>query len=77
FLVNDIAVLRSNPEELTNIDKLDELKKLARDDDIFIEDVLKFLGLLEDFQRKIAGKVNLRLLMMNCFYALKDLYRSA
>ena len=77
FLVNDIAVLRSNPEEITNIDKLDELKKLARDDDIFIEDVLKFLGLLEDFQRKIAGKVNLRLLMMNCFYALKDLYRSA
>lgn len=75
FIANDLAVLRSNAEEITNIDKLEELNRLARIDDDLSEDALSFLKILEDFRRKIDGNVNLRLILINCYYAIRDLMR--
>lgn len=76
FIANDLAVLRSNPDEITNIDRVEELNQLARVDEELAEDVLDFLRLIEDYRRKIEGNVNLRLLLVNCFYALRDLTRA-
>jgi len=75
FIANDLAVLRSNPEEITNVDRIEELNQLARVDDELAGDVLTFLNILEDYRRKIEGNVNLRLILVNNYYALRDLMR--
>jgi len=77
FIANDLAVLRSNPDEITNIDRIEELQTLAREDEDLADDVLDYLKITEDFRRKIDGNVNLRLILLNNYYALRDLTRGS
>jgi hypothetical protein len=68
-----MIMLNSNPDAVTNIDKVDLLKQIQPARMYLEDDVYAYLMHLEDFKNKIEGNVNLRLLLLNNFYALEEL----
>lgn len=75
FIANDLAVIGSNPDEITNIDKAEKLSQFTCSHEDLASEVFEFLTLLEDYQRKAKGNVNLRLLMHNSYFALRRLLK--
>lgn len=75
FIANDLAMLNSNPDAITNIDKQSSLKSLCPQTDYLEDEVYAYLMQLEDFKIKVDGNVNLRLLLLNNFYALEELLK--
>ena len=73
FIANDMIMLNSNPEAVTNIDKVELLREIRPARMYLEDDVYAYLMHLEDFKNKIEGNVNLRLLLLNNFYALEEL----
>ena len=76
FIANDMIMLRSNPDMVTNVDKLSLLQAMQAPKVDLEDDVYAYLIQLESFKQKIEGNVNLRLLLLNHFYALEELLKS-
>jgi hypothetical protein len=70
-----MIMLNSNPDAVTNIDKVELLQAIQPTRMYLEDDVYAYLIHLEDFKNKIEGNVNLRLLLLNNFYALEELLK--
>ena len=75
FIANDMIMLNSNPDAVTNIDKVELLRSIQPSKMYLEDEVYSYLMHLEDFKNKIEGNVNLRLLLLNNFYALEELLK--
>ncbi len=75
IIVNDLAIVRYAPGEITNLDKTELLCSLA--DDAVTERVPGFLLLLDDYNRKLGGNVNPGILQLNLFLSLRNLLRKS
>ncbi len=68
--INDIVILKYNPEGITNVDYQDILINVAPRRDEIDETVYRLLTLLEDMKRKIDGHVNINLIIVHLYYSL-------
>ncbi|HRY83392.1 MAG TPA: DNA polymerase III subunit [Candidatus Cloacimonadota bacterium] len=72
ILVNDLALLPSNPDLITNVDRMEQITQLAGSGSDLTEQARNFLIYSEDLNRKITGNVNLSLILIGLFHALTD-----
>lgn len=70
FIINDMVVYHSNPEDVTNIDHPDILTSIAPHEDL-ADAALDFLVQAEDLKRKLDGNVNANLVLINLFMRLR------
>lgn len=75
FIASDICIFAGNPDEITNVDKLELYQSLELDVDAFSESAPEFLISLEDLKRKINGNVNLYLILVGLFMRFRKLFR--
>ena len=72
IIVNDLVLLPSNPDKITNVDKLDLIQSLMNSTRDITQQASDFLLYAEDLNRKISGNVNLTLVLIGLFHALSD-----
>lgn len=77
IIASDLGALNANFEaEITNIDKIDNLKAMVENKSGIDDRLYDFLLFLEDLNRKIEGNVNLNLVMTNLYLNCKHLLNS-
>lgn len=72
FIVSDMVVYHSNPEDVTNVDRLDILAAISPHEEL-ADAALEFLVQAEDLKRKLDGNVNANLVLINLFMRLRAL----
>ncbi len=70
-LINDLVLLQNNQELVVNIDQIDFLSTIAHNLKDIDESAYQILIQLEDFKRKLEGHVNVNLVLINLFFALR------
>ncbi|MBM4402837.1 MAG: DNA polymerase III subunit delta' [Candidatus Cloacimonetes bacterium] len=73
IMVNDMLISKYNPAAATNIDRADMIGKAATKNPLIEEHATDLLLILEDLHRKLAGHVNLQMISIKLFFALRKL----
>lgn len=71
-LVNDLVIVQTDPEQVTNIDQMDLLISISLQRTGITDKALGFLLTLQDLNRKISGNVNLSLILIKLYNSLKN-----
>ncbi|MDD2331215.1 MAG: DNA polymerase III subunit [Candidatus Cloacimonetes bacterium] len=74
IFVNDLALLSTHSELLTNIDQISLLTDIATRSVNLGEGCLEVLLTFEDLKRKIAGHVNSSLILIKIYFTLRKLF---
>ena len=73
ILVNDMLISKYNPESVTNIDLSGMMTQAVGKNPLLDEQAPDLLLVLEDLHRKLAGHVNLQMVLIKLFYSLRNL----
>lgn len=71
--VSDIAILPTNPDEITNVDKRDALEAMQPLNLSYVEDAADFLVFCEELKRRLKGNVNPALVFTNMYLRAQKL----
>ncbi len=72
--ISDLAILDSNPEDITNVDKRPELEAMVISNPNFGEEALDYMVFCEELKRKLKGNVNPGLVFTNLFLRTQKLF---
>ena len=75
IIVNDLVLLPTNPDKITNVDKAEQLGNFCPGVQDMTQRAIDFLLFAEDLNRKIAGNVNLTLILIGLYHALADCFK--
>ncbi|MEF3695014.1 MAG: DNA polymerase III subunit delta' [Candidatus Cloacimonadota bacterium] len=71
-LVNDLVIVQTDPEQVTNIDQLEFLSDISLQRYAIRDRALDYLLILQDLNRKISRNVNLSLILIKLYNSLKN-----
>jgi len=75
IMVNDMLISKYNPDAATNIDQLEMMAQAVNNNPLIEEQAPDLLLILEDLHRKLAGHVNLQMVLIKLYYSLRNLIK--
>ena len=75
IIVNDLVLLPTNPDKITNVDKVEQISGFNPRALDLTQQACDFLLYAEDLNRKISGNVNLTLILIGLYHALADCFK--